>query len=157
MIDKASLILHVMEQKKASVPELMLRFSLSYQEARSYVANLSKANVIGPVGDMQFELLPSFAATCSRLLQEQGDVLRALLQADETQYRAMYAVYKKGKIRFGEYTANEMRRLKDVLGDDVWEWMVKNRVLNDRYELVMHKDLLFSILTLLATFCGYKR
>jgi len=152
MIDKKELSEYILENKHISVPELMMKKSVSYKEARGYLKNLQSAGVVKSVGNMTYELENAVLVACRFVLTSRDAKVTALLSANNAQYEGLRAVYSSAKLRSGEFSMMAMRRFRSMVDESVWDWLIDNRVINDSFVLLMDKTSVLSVITYLKLF-----
>jgi len=152
MIDRKELSKYVLARRNISVPELMLERGLSYGEAREFVSDLEKAGVVKSVGNMDYEIEKTIQGICRIMLDSNDKRLKALLNATKDQYEGLRAVFSNAKSRSSEFTMMAMRRCRNMMDSDVWDWLVKNGVINDEFVLTMDRNEVLSVITYLKAF-----
>ena len=152
-IDKGNLMLYVFEKGRVSVPMLMLDLSLSYPAARKVLSELEERRAVQRAEGMTYVLDADLLTQGGEVLRPDDENVRELMQANEEEYKALRAAYVRGRANLGEFTRTELRRLKCLIEEDVWSWLVAHGVVTDSYEFVMDKKVLGSILALLRAFC----
>lgn len=152
MIDRKELSAYLFEAKRISVPELMLKKGLSYGDARRFVCDMEEAGAVTCVGDMSYEIEKEVYDACHSALTTANKQIIALLSATKEQYEGLRAAYNNAKTRPSEFTMMAMRRCRNMMDEEVWDWLVKSHVINEDFLLTINKGDLLSVITYLRVF-----
>ena len=152
MIDRKALSEYLFNAKRISVPELMLKKGISYGEARQFVRDMETAGAVKSVGNMSYEIEKEVYDACYSALTTANKQITALLSATKEQYEGLRAAYNNAKMRPSEFTMMAMRRCRNMMDDEVWDWLIKSHVINEDFLLTINKGDLFSVITYLRIF-----
>ena len=152
--DKKALADFILERRQFSVPELMVKFSLSYVDARDYVRRLERIKGVSRKDShsMRYTLDAELYRACRKAVESTDEQTTVLLAATRAQYEGLSAVHTHGRSRYSELTMMAMRRSRRMMQEGVWEWMMKNGVINEDYALLMDKERLSAVLAYLKAF-----
>ena len=153
MIDeKMKTALYVLEQRRFSVPELMIKCKLTYPQAREAISGLERIDAVKAVGNMAFEVIEELSEKIAPILHSESKETLALLSATKEQFEGLRVAYNSGKPNMSEFSMMMLRRSWHGLSDGVVEWLVKRGVIRSDRTLAMDRNDLTGVIYFLKTF-----